>query len=200
MLLAALPFALSLAAAATPAAPTAQPAHVVVSSTYDEATCAGLRGELTPEGMDGWDRAAIGENIPLALVDDDCPVAAVPVGRASACADPENDPLVRRQLSQLFGEKIDTCYVPRMSGTRNAVKAARPDEQRRAQRILGQPSDCDAAAPLAPRAEPRDPLVAITIALDALPSPVVGEEALPTLPLRIPPAPSYEPQVPPPRA
>lgn len=191
---AALPLAVTLAALTPGAGPEA--------STYDQATCAALRGEKSLEGLgnlDGWDRAAIGE---LTLeADDACPTAAVQLARTTACAE-ETDPVLRRHLAQLWGDRLETCYLPRINANRAGLRALRRDDvdSRRLPRLLlGQLSDTDGSQPL-PQPERRDTVWALVSA----PQPVPGPSSVDvSASFRAPPplsSISHQPSVPPPRS
>ncbi len=184
-----MPFA-SLPLAVTLAVSALQPA----ASTYDQATCAALRGEVTLEGMDGWDRAAIGENAPVAPGGtgnaDACPEIAVQAARYfTACVD-----------AHLFGGKLDTCYLPRITGKHAGLRLPRAEDARHAHVLLGQVNDSESSAPPLPQPERREPLWALTQTSGLLSAPLVIEQALLTsLPVRLQ-SQSYRPSVPPPRA
>lgn len=195
---AALPLAVTLAVlpvfagtasgtAPRPAGAGSQPA----ASTYDQATCAALRGELTIEGMDGWDRAAIGENAPVTpdLDEDACPEIAVQAGRYTACAD-----------AKLFGDKLVTCYLPRITGKHAGLRPLRAEDARHAHVLLGQVNDDESSAPPLPQPERREPLWALTQTSGLLSAPLAIDRVLLTsLPQRLQ-SQSYQPSVPPPRA
>ena len=137
MLFASLPLALALAAVPAPTV-----THVPLASTYDQATCASTRGPLDEGEGGGWDRAAIGEDGPApAINNEDCrsSIAAPPL--AVDC----NDPLV----TPWVGEMIGTCDMPRATGPRATLRAARAHDDHRAQRLLAElASATDTTAPL----------------------------------------------------
>src|SRR5688572_10166156 len=150
-----------LGPAPTPSA--AQLAARELASTYDEASCAAVQGDAA----DGWDRAAIGEDvvvIPTALAND-CPlVAARPAPIAADC----NDPLASRWV----GDMIGTCDMPRAGGPR--PHALRPSRGRdpRAQRLLVEvAAGNDGAAPFVPTAPEREAIPAVLVSPPRLPTP-----------------------------
>ena len=141
------------------------PAHAApIASTYDEATCASVRGE----DPDGWARAAIGEDAPAPLPpSNDCAIV-VPAPIAADC----NDPLASRLVGRMTGEMIGTCAMPRITGSRNGLRPAHSDAERRVQRLLVEVAAGDSALPLAPPSPDRDAQPVLLASRPALPSPL----------------------------
>ena len=163
MVLASLPLALSLAVAPVPA-------RAELASTYDQATCATV--DARSQDVDGWDRAAIGEDAPAAPQLDECRPLAPPV--AADC----NDPLV----TPWVGEMIGTCDMPRGNVPHPSLRAVRSHDDHRAQRLLAELSvQNDSAAPLGVPAPERAPSPATVAAaprlLPPLPIGVVAFDA-----------------------